>query len=298
MTPTKAPRITHPEKVLFPRDGYTKADVVAYYKAVSDAILTYMRGHPIAMLRFNQGIDGDRFFFKQAPDYFPGFIDRVEVPKAKGTTTYAVVNNVNALLYIANLNCIEFHLLGVRANDLRHPDRMVFDLDPTTEDFEEVRRTAKSLRDLLDEFGLASFVMTSGSRGLHIWVPLDRRTPIDDVLDFSATVAKVLVSRDPDTLTLEFSKDKRGDRIYVDVARNAPSQHAVAPYSLRAKDHAPVATPIDWDELDDPAIGPQSHTLATVPERLKERGDAWKGMSKKAKSLQRALVKLERLAAD
>jgi bifunctional non-homologous end joining protein LigD len=289
-------RITHPEKVLFPRDGYTKADMIEYYDTVAEVMLPYMKGHPLAMLRFNKGIDGERFFHKQAPDYFPDFIERVEVPKAKGTTRYPVCNNAEALLYIANHNCIEYHLLGVRADDLRHPDRMVFDLDPSTEDIDEVKEAARWLRELLDEVGLMSNVMTSGSRGFHIYVPLDGKSTVDEVIEFADACAKILVDRHPDTLTTEFSKEDRGSRIYVDVARNAPAQHAVAPYSLRARDGAPVATPIDWEELDDADIGPQSFTLKTAPTRIAEAGDIWKGMWRGAKSLGAARKRLQRLA--
>ena len=290
-------RITHPDKVLFPRDGYTKVDVIGYYEAVSDVMLPYMRGHPLAMLRFNAGIDGERFFHKQAPNYFPDYIGRVDVPKAKGKTTYPICDNVEALLYIANHNCIEFHLLPVRADDLWHPDRMVFDLDPSTENFDEVKDGARALNDLLDEIGLVSFVMASGSRGLHIWVPLDRKSGVDDVMAFASDAATVLASRSPDTLTTEFSKAERGDRIYVDVARNAPAQHAIAPYSLRAKDGAPVATPLEWDELDNPDLTPRRFDIASVPRRLRERGDAWKGMNRRTRSLEGARRALDRLLA-
>jgi bifunctional non-homologous end joining protein LigD len=288
-------KLTHPEKVLFPADGYTKADMVSYYLSVADRMLPLMRSHPLAMLRFNNGIDGERFFHKQAPNYFPDFIERVEVPKSKGTTKYPVCNNSDALAYIANHNCVEFHLLGVRADDLWHPDRMVFDLDPSIDDFGQVRDAARWLHDLLDEIGLASFLMTSGSRGLHIWVPLDRRSTTEEVVSFAAEVAKVLADGHPDVLTTEFSKADREDRIYLDTARNAPSQHAVAPYSLRAKDGAPVATPISWDELDAPDLHPQRWTIRTVKERLET--DPWKGMMRRAKSLARAAKALERLAA-
>lgn len=287
-------KVSHPEKVLFP-DGYTKGDMVAYYLSVADVMLPYMRGHPLAMLRFPNGLGGEKFFQKQAPDYFPSFIGRVEIPKAKGTTKYGTVNNKDALAYIANHNCIEFHTLSVRANDLRHPDRIVFDLDPSVDDFGAVKAAAGWLRDLLDELGLPNFVMTSGSRGLHIWVPLDRRSTSDDVLAFSGSVAQVLVTQHPDELTTEFSKKDRGDRIYLDVARNAPAQHAITPYSLRAIAGAPVATPITWDELDDPQLGPQRWTMKTVGERV--GSDPWSGMMRQARSLKRATGRLERLVA-
>ncbi len=280
--------ITHPENVLFPRDGYTKADMVDYYRSVAEVMLPYTRGHPLAMLRFNKGIDGERFFHKQAPKHFPDFIERVQVPKAKGTTTYPVCNNVDALVYIANHNCIEYHLLPVPADDLWHPDRLVFDLDPSTDDFGEVKAAARWVRVLLEEVGLPAFLMTSGSRGLHIWVPLNGRSSVEDVTGFAGTAANVLVARHPDTLTTEFSKEDRGSRIYVDVGRNAPAQHAVSPYSLRAKDGAPVAMPIEWEELDDADLTPTRWTLADTPKRITERGDAWKGIRKQAKSLAKA----------
>lgn len=291
---TRTVEITHPDKILFPRDGYTKADIIDYYRSVAPSMIPHMQKHPLAMLRFNNGIDGERFFHKQAPKYFPEFIERVDVPKSKGTTTYPVCNNIDALSYIANHNCIEFHLLPIRADDLAHPDRMVFDLDPSRDDFSEVRRAARAVHEVLDEVGLPSFLMASGSRGLHVWVPLDRRSPIEEVLEFSSLVAELLVSRYPDTLTTEFSKQAREGRIYIDVARNAPAQHAVAPYSLRAKDGAPVATPLDWSELDE-SLRPDGFKIGDVASRLERDGDPWDGISRRARSLSKPRKALESL---
>lgn len=289
-------KVTHPDKVLFPRDGYTKADMIAYYDGVADAMLPYLREHPLAMLRFNQGIDGERFFHKNAPDYFPDFIERAPFETSKRTTMMPVVGTRDGLRYVANHNCVEFHVLPVPARDLWHPDRMIFDLDPSVEDFALVKQAAFWLRELLDEIGLPAFLMTSGSRGLHIWVPLDGSADVEQVSAFTGGVAALLAGRHGDALTTEFSKKDRGERIYVDVGRNNPGQHAVCPYSLRAKDGAPVATPIGWDELDDPALVPTSYTLANLLGRLSSSGDAWKGMRRRARSLRKAAAKLERLA--
>lgn len=288
-------RVTHPEKVLFPRDGFTKSDMIAYYDAVSGAMLPFLSGHPLAMLRFNQGIDGERFFHKNAPDYFPEFIERAPLKTAKRTTMMPVINNREGLLYIANHNCIEFHVLPVPADDLWHPDRMIFDLDPSTDDFSLVKDSARWLRLLLEELGFAPFLMTSGSRGLHIWVPLDRSATVEDVVSFAGDAARLLVDRHPDVLTTEFSKQERGDRIYVDVGRNAPGQHAVSPFSLRAKDGAPAATPIEWDALEDADLKPTSFGLRNLPDRLTRQVDAWKGMRRHAKALKGPRKKLERL---
>jgi bifunctional non-homologous end joining protein LigD len=286
--------VSNPDKVLFPEDGITKAEFVGYYADVAGAMLPYAKGHPVAMLRFPNGITGHRFFQKQAPDYFPEFIRRVEIPKAKGTTQYPVCDTADAIVYLANQACIEFHLLPTLADKLGRTDRLVFDFDPSIDDFDGVKTGATMLRGLLDEVGLPSFVMTSGSRGLHIWVPL-AVSSVEDVHAFAGDVGRVLVSRDPDLLTMEFSKEDRGDRIYVDVARNAPAQHAVSPYSVRAKNGAPVATPLDWDELVDPKLGPQSYNLRTVRDRI-AKTDPWKGMRRRAKALGPAQKALERLA--
>ncbi len=297
MTVERAPRITSPDKVLFPRDGITKLDMLRYYDTVCDVMLPYMKDHPLAMLRFQGGIDKERFFHKNAPDYFPGYIDRAPFETAKRTTMMPVVNNCEALLYIANQNCVEYHVLPVKADDLWHPDRMIFDLDPSTENFDEVREASLWLRDLLDDLGLAAFVMTSGSRGLHIWVPLDGSATVEESNTFANGVADVIAAQHADVLTTEFHKEKRNDRIYVDVGRNAPGQHAVTPYSLRAKDRAPVAMPIDWDEVADATLTPTRYLMADAPAIVAERGDRWKGMRKRAKALTNPYKKLERLAA-
>jgi bifunctional non-homologous end joining protein LigD len=295
MTTIKGIEISNPDKVLFPEDGITKAEFVQYYADVADAMLPFARGHPVAMLRMPNGINGQRFFQKQAPDYFPEFIRRVEIPKSKGTTLYPVCETGEAIVYIASQACIEFHLLPTLADKLGFTDRIVFDFDPSIDDFDGVKRGAHLLKDLLDEVGLANYVMTSGSRGLHIWTPI-RQTPIEDVHGFVNDVADIIVKREPDLLTTEFSKEARGDRIYVDVGRNRPAQHAVAPYSVRAKRGAPVATPLDWDEVGDRKLGPQTYNLRNVRERIEQK-DPWRDMRKHAKSLGPARKALDRLTA-
>src|SRR5581483_4971871 len=198
--------ISRPDKVLFPDDDITKLEFVQYYADVADAMLPFAKGHPVAMLRMPNGIDGQRFFQKQAPDYFPDFIPRVEIPKSKGTTTYPICDSAKAIVYVASQACIEFHLLPTLADKLGRTDRMVFDFDPSIDDFDGVKRGAHMLKELLDELGLPSYVMTSGSRGLHVWVPL-KDTPMDETHDFVNGVADVLVKRAPDLLTTEFMKE-------------------------------------------------------------------------------------------
>jgi len=287
--------VSNPDKVLFPEDGITKAEFVGYYADVAKAMLPFAKNHPVAMLRYPNGITGHRFFQKQAPDYFPDFIRRVEIPKSKGTTLYPVCDTEDAIVYLANQACIEFHLLPTLADKLGRTDRLVFDLDPSIDDFDGVRKGAQLLHELLDEIGLESFPMTSGSRGIHIWSPLEI-TPIEDVRPFANAIADVLVSRAPDLLTTEFTKENRGDRIYLDMARNAPAQHAVSPYSVRAKNGAPVAMPLDWKEVDDRRLTPNAYTIHNARDRMKKT-DPWKGMTKKAKPLAGPAKALEALAS-
>jgi bifunctional non-homologous end joining protein LigD len=168
---------------------------------------------------------------------------------------------------------------------LYHPDKLVFDLDPPDSDFEPVRMAAQSLHHLLEELGLVPFVMTTGSRGAHVVVPLDRSANFDLVRTFAKDVSKVLAQRHPERLTVEIRKAKRQGRLFLDYLRNAYSQNSVAPYGVRAKPGAPVATPIDWDELSDPNLHSQSYSVKNVFRRLGQKEDPWKGYMRHARSL-------------
>lgn len=267
-------RIQRPDKVLFPDDGLTKADLADYHRAIAPHMLPHLRGRPLMLERHPDGIGGPRFMQKNTPDHYPDWIHRAEVGKADGTVVHTVCDNTATLLYLVDQASLTLHRWLARTGRLKRPDRLVFDLDPSgdsAEDFETVRRAARQLGELLDELRLASVLMTTGSRGLHVIVPLAGDTDTDDVRSFAQDVAATLAARDPGRLTTEVRKQARGDRLYLDVQRNGYAQTAVAPWSVRARPGAPVATPISWEQLKDPELGPRRWTIADAPEQAGAR---------------------------
>ena len=290
--------VTNPDKVLFPEDGYTKADLVTYYEAVAPVMLPHVKDRPATMERYPDGIAAHMFFNKEAPKYFPEWIARVKMPKKGGSVNHVVIDSAATLVYLAQQGCITPHIGLHRIDDLAHPDQVMFDLDPSTEDFSIVRKTALTLRELLEELGLFSVVKTSGSRGLHIVVPLDRSHDFEFVKRFAHDLANLLALRDPDRLTIEFSKEDRGTRLFVDWMRNNFAQTAVAPYGVRARDGAPVAVPLDWSEVEDKKLDPRAWSIKTAPGRIDGVPDPWKGWRRRAKGLTRARSRLDRLHDD
>ena len=291
--------ITHPGKLLFPADGLSKADIAGYYETVSEWMLPHIRNRPLSLLRFPDGIDGHGFFQKNVPDYFPHYVKRVEVEKRGGTVVHAVVCNIETLVYLVGQNTITPHVWLSRADRLRQPDRIVFDLDPAPgADFAAVRRAARRTGDLLREIGLEPFAQVTGSKGIHVWTPLRRRATFVDVRPFARGVAEVLASRYPDELTLEFRKSERGGRILVDIMRNNYAQTAVPPYAVRPLAGAPVATPIAWEELSDSRLRADRWNVASVLKRLRSKGDPWADIASFARGLSRARKSLDALARE
>ncbi|MER7540814.1 non-homologous end-joining DNA ligase [Streptomyces sp. NPDC097704] len=286
--------IKRAEKELFPDDGITKADLADYYHRVGTRILPHLRGRPLMLERHPDGIDDGRFMQKDTPAYFPDWIHRSELPKEDGTVTYPVCDDLATLLYLAGQACITPHRWLSKTDRPDHPDRLVFDLDPPGEDFEPVRHTATLLHEVLDELELPAALMTTGSRGLHILVPLDRRAPFDTVRAFARDVAELLADRHPEQLTTAARKQTRRGRLYLDIQRNAYGQTAVTPYAVRALPGAPVAAPLSWSELDDSDLTPQRWTLATIDERL-ENDDPWEPETRRGRSVEAAQRRLEKL---
>jgi bifunctional non-homologous end joining protein LigD len=272
------PVITHPEKVLFPDDGITKGELARYYEMVAPLMVPHIRSRPVTMERYPSGIGKKGFFHKDVTRGFPEWLERVEVPKKGGTVHHPIVCDTRSLLWIVNQNCITPHVWTSRAPDLYRPDICVFDLDPADEDLNVLRAAALALRDLLAELGLTSWVKTSGSKGFHIVVPLDGKTDMGRVAGFAHRVGRMLVERDPDHLTQEFSKVDRGGRILVDTGRNGYSATFAAAYAVRAKPGAPVSAPCTWEEVERGEVGPRSFTLRTMAARIAEVGDVWSEM--------------------
>jgi bifunctional non-homologous end joining protein LigD len=288
--------ISHPDKLLFPDDGISKADLASYYERVSEWMLPHVKGRPVSMQRFPQGIGGKGFFHKDAPDHFPSWIRRVEVPKAGGNVTHVISSDSDTLVYLVGQNTITPHVWLSRADRIAQPDRLVFDLDPPPgRDFASVRRAARATGDLLRELGLAPFAQVTGSKGIHVWAPLRRRAHFDETRELSRRAARVLAERHPDELTTEFRKEKRDGRILVDVMRNGYAQTAVPPYAVRPRPGAPVATPIEWEELSDARLRPDRWTVKTVLRRLAARGDPWAEMQSYARGIARARRRVDAL---
>lgn len=287
------------DKVFYPDRGFTKGQVIEYYEKVARTMLPHVRGRYISMHRWPDGIEGKDFYQKETPDYFPDWIRTEEVEKEGGTNCQVVVEEPATLVYLAQQGCLTPHIWLSRADEPRAPDRMVFDFDPAAESWDEafdaVRRAARSLRSMLEEIGLTPFVMTSGSRGLHVHVPIRREETFDLVKALARDVAELLVRRYPHELTTQVRKNKRKRRIFVDYLRNEYAQTAVAPYSLRARPGAPVATPVEWDELSSPGMGARRYTLDNLFLRLSRKGDPWKRMGSRARTLKGPRERLDRL---
>ncbi len=277
--------ISSPGKVLFPRDGITKAELAGYCADVAPFMVPHTRGRPVAMHVFPDGIDARGHYAKNAQRHFPDWIPTATLPKRGGTVNHVLADDAPTLVYLAGQNVVTVHVWPARADRPRAPDRVIFDLDPSTDDFAGVRVAAREVGDALREAGLVPYVMTSGSRGLHVVTPIRRGPEFPAVFRWAKDLADELAARAPDRLTTEFYKGKRGAPIFVDTRRNAYAQHAVAPYAVRPRDGAPVATPLRWEELDDPALRPDGWTIRTVVERLGREGDPWKGIGASRRSL-------------
>jgi bifunctional non-homologous end joining protein LigD len=285
--------ISKPDKVMFPDAGVTKADLAQYYADVADVMLPHVAHRPVNMQRFPDGIEGSGFYEKKVPSHFPDWVETVEVSTADGSQRQVVAGDRRTLVYLAQQGCVTPHTWLSRTSSLDQPDQLVFDLDPSRDSLADVRKATRTIGELLDDLGLTTFLKTTGSRGYHVVVPLRAADSFDDVRDFARSVAEVAVTRQPKLLTVEQRKDKRGDKVLVDVMRNGYGQTAVPPYAVRARPGAPVSTPIEWDELG--RVKPTQYDLRSVLRRLDKRDDPWKGIRRRAQGLGKARTKLARL---
>lgn len=290
--------ITNADRLYFPESGITKSQLVDYYRRIAGRMVPFLRGRPLTLHRFPEGIGATGFIQQQAPDYFPDFIARVTVEKEGGQITHAVCDNEETLVYLANQGCITPHVWLSRSDRLDHPDRLIFDLDPPGDDFTPVRRAARTLHDLLATLELSAFAMTTGSSGLHVVVPLDRSADFDTVRAFARDVADVLARQHPRLLTVEQRKAQRRGRIFLDYLRNAYGQTAVPPYAVRALPGAPVATPLAWDELSGRTLHARRYTIRNIFRRLSRKEDPWSGIDTHAHHLPDARRRLDDLLAE
>jgi bifunctional non-homologous end joining protein LigD len=265
--------VTHPDRVVFPDDGITKGEVVAYYQFVADRMLPFIAGRALSVERFPQGIGGKGFMQKNAPDHYPeDLVGRHEVPKeGGGTTIYPVVDSAEGVAYFANFGVITFHVPSVLIEDEEHPDWVIWDLDPPPDRVDLVREAAAALRSILEDHGIPTYPLASGSKGYHLRARLEPTLDIEDVAGLARGIAALAEAAHPDLMTVAFRKADRGDRVFVDWLRNSGRSTSVVPWSLRPRPGAPVAAPLSWEELA--SVAPDGIRLRTVDERL--GADPW-----------------------
>lgn len=277
--------ITHPDKVLFPADGITKAELADYYQRIAPHMVPLVAERPLHMNRFPDGIGGIQIQQKRIPDSFPDWIARITVEKVGGTITHAMINDAATLVYLANYNMITAHVWLSHADAISQPDLLIFDLDPADDNFTLVRETAVKLRVLLEEYALNAFVKTTGSRGLHVVVPIEVGPTFEQAHLFADHLAQRLAADDPEHLTTEFIKEARRGRLFLDVNRNAYAQTVVAPYAVRAKGGAPVAIPVSWELVERGPLRPDEVTIRSVWDWLKQHDDPWAQMDRDRRPL-------------
>jgi len=286
--------ITHVDKLLFPKDKITKADLIKYYELAAKRMLPLIKDRPITMKRYPNGIKKEGFVQKSASDYFPKWIKTVSVGrKGKSAIKMVLCNDKDTLKYLANQACITPHIWLSRKDSPDCPDRMIFDLDPPGKNFALVLEAARDLRELLEkDFKLKAFVMTTGSKGLHVVVPIKREHTFDEVRGCAKAIGSLLVEKKPGKYTLNPRKTARGKKLFIDYMRNGYAQTTVAPYAVRALDGAPIATPITWREVTS-SLTAQKYHLKNISKRLTK--DSWSGMQRSSKSLSLIHEKIELL---
>lgn len=278
--------ITHPGKALFPKPRVTKLELARHYERVAAAMLPHLRGRPLAMKSYPEGIEHGGFFMKSVPPHFPDWIERVTIAKRGGSLRQMTIESAAALVYITGQNVITPHVWLSRIDRPRRPDRLIVDLDPSPGvGFAAIRAAAREAGARLRDAGLVPFAMVTGSRGIHVVCPLRRDHDFEPVHRWARSLAEAMVADDPKRLTLEWKRADRGRRIYLDINRIAYAQHAVAPYGVRARARAPVAMPIHWEELNDPKLRPDRWTVRNATARLATEGDAWRGIGRRARAL-------------
>ena len=257
-------QVTSADRVMFPVAGITKGEMVGYYASVADLIYPFLADRPLTLERYPRGIEAKGFMQKNAADHFPASIGRYEVQKNDGgMTTYPVVTEPDHVAYLANQGTVSFHVWTSRLPNVDQSDYLVMDLDPTEGDIEGVRSVTRDIGEALDSFGVASLPVATGSKGFHVWAPIE---PLAwDRVSLCARAIAGLVSLANASATTEFLKRERQDRVFVDWLRNHPGASVVSPFSIRPRPTAPISMPITWDELD--STEPDSWTIRDIEQR-------------------------------
>jgi len=283
--------ITHPDKLYWPDDGITKQNLADFYAAVFPKLKPYVEDRMLSLERCPEGMRGQCFYQKEAPKGLPKDTPTKTIRDSNREVHYVLGGSLETQLALVNLGCIPVHVWGSRADRERQPDWMVFDLDPSSSEFSSAAKAGLLVKEALDHLGLTSFPKTSGSRGLHVFVPLRRGPDFDEVLNFARTLCERLAAAHPDTLTVEARIQKRGDRVYLDSMRNGFGATVVAPYSVRRRPKAPFSMPLAWKDVK-PTLDPSTFNLATYKKHLAKR-DPWEDFFRSRQSLKSAAKSLQ-----
>jgi len=285
------PRLTNPTKIYFPKDGYTKGDLIEYYRQMATYILPHLKDRPLSLNRHPEGIRAPGFYQKDMTGHHPRFLKTARIESSK-SINYALAQDENSLLYLANLGCIEFNPWFSRVQQKDAPDFLVIDLDPDDENtFQEVVAVAKTVHAILDKLKIPNFIKTSGATGLHIGVPTQAKYTFDEVRHFALEIVKRTHAKHPKNTSLERSPSKRRGKIYLDYMQNRRAQTLACAYCVRPRDGAPVSTPLKWSELT-PRLDPAQHHIGNALSRVRKTKDLWAGVLGPAADLERALRQL------
>jgi bifunctional non-homologous end joining protein LigD len=288
-------KLTNLDKPFWPEEGITKGDLLAYYHEVAPVLVPHLKGRPFTMRRYPDGAHGKAFFQKDAPSHMPDWIKTVSVevttrdkPRQRRTIRAPLVDDEAALLWMVNMGCIDMNAWYSRVPKLDRPDFVLFDLDPSPDvGFAEVVQVALLVREALDALGLASFPKTSSGRGMHVVVPIARRSTYDDTRQFAEIVAGALAQTHRGLVTTEWSKAKRRG-VLIDANQNGEGKTIASPYSVRPRPGAPVSTPLRWDEVTE-KLNPAIYTMDVVLDRVRRYGDLFEGVLTTRQSLAQAL---------
>lgn len=284
-------QISHPEKIYFPLDKITKGDVAGYYEKIANYILPYLKDKPLVMRRFPDGISKPSFVQKEAGNV-PDFVKTALIHHEDRDIHYILVNNLETLLYVVNLGSIEMHPFNAPITHIHKPDYLVFDLDPEQIPFDAVIKTARTFFETLSDLNILSYCKTSGSRGLHIYIPLAGKYDFEHVRQFAFTIATRVNDRIPSITSLERSPKKRQNKVYIDTLQNREMQTVAAPYSIRGKPGATVSTPLEWEEVNK-ELNPQKFNINTLFKRLDKLGDIFKPVLGKGIDMKKILKTID-----
>ena len=288
-------QVSHPDKVFWPDEGYTKLDLIEFYRAIFPKLAPYVRDHVLALERCPDGMSGECFFQKEKPKGMPPGTPSKRIAHVAGpkSTEYVVGGSLTTQLALVNLGCVAVHVMAGRASSPRQPDWICFDLDPESGQFADAARAALYVKEGLDRLKLVSFPKTSGSRGIHVWVPLRVGPDAHEVLAFAESFVARVAAVHPKELTVEHSIAARRGRVYLDPFRNGFGQTVVAPFSVRLRPKAPISTPLEWADVK-PRLVPSDFNLGNFKERLSQ-SKAWQDFFKRRQSLKEAKALLKKL---